>query len=281
MKLITFLCLTIITGNAFADNVFAKKIQALEKDSNSTVGVALVRKSGELVAGYNQQQRFAMCSTFKLPLAALTLSRIDSGQEKPDRKLRYDAHFVEEYAPATQRYLASGYMTVAEANQASLQLSDNSAANLLLREAGGPPALTEYFRHLGDNTSRLDRTEPTLNTNLPDDRRDTTTPIAIAEVTAKVVFGEALSPASKLTLQRLLIGNTTGDKVIRAGLPTSWIIGDKTGSCERGGRNDVAFFTTNHGESYVLAVYTNTEHLTGEQRDVLIAAVAKVATEHL
>jgi len=137
-----------------------------------------------------------MCSTFKLPLVALVLSRIETDKANAEDKLHYDAALLEEYAPAARRYVASGYMTVAEAMSAALQLSDNTATNLLLKKVGGPVAVTNYFRSLGDKVSRLDRNEPALNSNILGDARDTTTPLAMSKNVAKLVFGDALMPLS-------------------------------------------------------------------------------------
>ena len=281
MKLLLYPLLLFLVIPAFAQADFEHAISDLEAHNQAKIGVALVSENGNLIQGYRANERFAMCSTFKLPLAALVLSRIDAGEENPERKLHYDSAFLEEYAPAAKRYVATGYMTVTEAIQSALQLSDNAAANLLLKEVGGPPLLTKYFRSLGDKVSRLDRIEPTLNTNTPGDERDTTTPMSMAQTVSKLIFGDTLTYKSKGQLRRLLIGNQTGDKTIRAGLPDSWVTGDKTGSCANGGRNDVAFFITTAGKKYVLSVYTNAPELQGEERALLIASVAKLARQYV
>ncbi|XZG71653.1 class A beta-lactamase [Chitinibacteraceae bacterium HSL-7] len=277
----TALALALCLPAAWADSSFQSEIAQLEAKTGGRIGVAVVDQHGKRLLGHRADARFAMCSTFKLPLAALVLQQVEQGRLKASQPLRYDADQLEDYAPAARRYLGSGFMTVTEANQASVQLSDNTAANLLLGALGGPAALTRFFRAVGDPISRLDRTEPTLNTNLPDDARDTTTPSAMATTTAKLLWGNALKPASRDALQRMLIGNTTGDTTLRAGLPADWQVGDKTGSCDRDGRNDVAFVVPKTGVPFVLAVYSNQAGASANERNQTLAEVARIVARTL
>ncbi len=52
-------------------------------------------------------------------------------------------------------------MSLAELSAAALQYSDNVAMNKLIAHVGGPASVTAFARQLGDETFRLDRTEPT------------------------------------------------------------------------------------------------------------------------
>ncbi len=128
-------------------------------------------------------------------------------------------------------------MTLADLCAAALNWSDNTAANLLLQAIGGPAGFTSYVRGLGDSVTRLDRNEPTLNTAIAGDERDTTTPLAMARDIETVLLGKALSEASQRQLAEWLIGDKVGDKRLRAGLPASWRVGDKTGSGDNGRAN--------------------------------------------
>nr|3NI9_A Chain A, Beta-lactamase GES-2 [Pseudomonas aeruginosa]3NI9_B Chain B, Beta-lactamase GES-2 [Pseudomonas aeruginosa]3NIA_A Chain A, Beta-lactamase GES-2 [Pseudomonas aeruginosa] len=257
---------------------FKTDLEKLEREKAAQIGVAIVDPQGEIVAGHRMAQRFAMCSTFKFPLAALVFERIDSGTERGDRKLSYGPDMIVEWSPATERFLASGHMTVLEAAQAAVQLSDNGATNLLLREIGGPAAMTQYFRKIGDSVSRLDRKEPEMNDNTPGDLRDTTTPIAMARTVAKVLYGGALTSTSTHTIERWLIGNQTGDATLRAGFPKDWVVGEKTGTCANGGRNDIGFFKAQERD-YAVAVYTTAPKLSAVERDELVASVGQVITQ--
>ncbi|BBJ89155.1 beta-lactamase [Aeromonas caviae] len=280
MRFIHALLLAGIAHSAYASEklTFKTDLEKLEREKAAQIGVAIVDPQGEIVAGHRTAQRFAMCSTFKFPLAALVFERIDSGTERGDRKLSYGPDMIVEWSPATERFLASGHMTVLEAAQAAVQLSDNGATNLLLREIGGPAAMTQYFRKIGDSVSRLDRKEPEMSDNTPGDLRDTTTPIAMARTVAKVLYGGALTSTSTHTIERWLIGNQTGDATLRAGFPKDWVVGEKTGTCANGGRNDIGFFKAQERD-YAVAVYTTAPKLSAVERDELVASVGQVITQ--
>ncbi len=138
-----------------------------------------------------------MCSTFKFLLVAFILKRVDTGTEKLSRRISYSQGDLLEYAPATRAHLAQGWMTVGELCAAAVELSDNTAADLLLEQVGGPAGLTRFIRSLGNRVTRLDRTEPTLNTALSGDPRDTTSPMAMVDSMSKILVGNFLSSACR------------------------------------------------------------------------------------
>ena len=189
---------------------------------------------------HRADERFPMCSTFKLLAAAAALKRVDEGAERLDRRIAYGPSDLLDYAPIAKAHVAEGGMTLADLCAAAIDWSDNTAANLVLQTIGGPAGFTQFARSLGDKVTRLDRNEPTLNESLPGDARDTTSPRAMAADMQKVLLGDALSDASRRQLQTWLINDKVGDKRLRAGLPPSWRIGDKTGSGERGSTNTIA-----------------------------------------
>lgn len=268
-------------GHAADTDDFSAKIVQLEQEKQARIGVAVTDQAGRTVLGHRENERFALCSTFKLPLVAQVLWRIDQGREKSSRPLAYNIDALQEYAPVARRYAPSGYMTVQEASLAALQWSDNTAANLLLDTLGGPAGFTRFVRQNGDSATRLDRPEPDLNSNQPDDPRDTTTPLAMSRLTSRLLWGNTLRPATRQQLQRWLIGNSTGDTTIRAGLPAGWLAGEKTGSCELGGRNDAGFVRSPAGKNHALAIYTLAPQLEPKERDALIAETARLVTAQL
>ncbi len=179
--------------------------------------------------------------------------------------------------PITRKELANGQMTIAALNAASIQYSDNTAANLLLDTVGGPKALTQYLRSIGDQTTRLDRNEPTLNANVAGDERDTSTPQAMAATLRKLLVGNHLSSASKQQLNAWLLGNTTGDAKLRAGFNPFWMVGDKTGSGSNGASNDVAIVYPRGQAPFIIAVFYTGSSLSGDEKSAVIAEVGKIA----
>lgn len=252
------------------------RLAALEKSAHGRLGLAVLDTGTGRRFGYRDRERFPLCSTFKLVLAAAILEKSQADPALLAKHVRYAEPELLAWAPVTRQYLAQG-LDVAALCAAALQYSDNTAANLLLRELGGPRALTAFARRLGDTAFRLDRPEPELNSAIPNDPRDTTTPAAMAATTAKLVLGRALAPAKREQLARWLQGNTTGNESIRAGVPAGWIVGDKTGSGAYGTTNDVAVLWPPKGAPLVLAVYfTQPDKDAPSRKDVLASATRLV-----
>ena len=217
-----------------------KRLAEIEAREGGRLGV-FVRDTGSgATIEHRADEPFPMCSTFKLLTAAATLKRVDDGAERLDRKIAYGPGGLLEYAPITGAHVAEGGMTVADLCAAAIDWSDNTAANLVLQSIGGPAGFTQFARSLGDEVTRLDRNEPSLNEATPGDPRDTTSPRAMAASMQKVLLGDVLSDASRRQLQAWLVDDKVGDKRLRAGLPPSWRIGDKTGTGDRGSTNAVA-----------------------------------------
>ncbi|MDC6171024.1 class A beta-lactamase [Paucibacter sp. XJ19-41] len=206
---------------------------ALEQKAGGRLGVAVLDCADGALIGHRWQERFALCSTFKLPLAGVVLREADQGRLQLDRPLRYGPADMVPHAPVTGRHLASGSMSIAALAEATQTTSDNVAANLLLRELGGPAGLTARLRELGDGETRVDRYEPQMNVVdvvHAGELRDTSTPLAMARTTDRLLNSDWLAPASRERLAQWMIATDTGLKRLRAGFPAGWKAGDKTGT---------------------------------------------------
>jgi beta-lactamase class A len=251
-------------------------LEDIERRLRGRLGVAALDVASGRRLTLREHERFPMCSTFKWLLAAQVLARVDAGQEQLDRTIAYDDRDLLDYAPITRARVAAGAMPVEDLCDAIVRHSDNTAANLLLATVGGPAGLTAYCRTIGDTVTRLDRMEPDLNSALPGDPRDTTTPSAMVSSLRSVLLGDLLSAASRERLIRWLVGNTTGDAKLRAGLPDSWRIGDKTGMGANGATNDVAIAWPRADKPVLIASYlTGTDAPVGD-RNAALADVARV-----
>jgi beta-lactamase class A len=258
------------TASFAAASAFARE----ERAGGGRLGACAIDLRNGWRIGRRQHERFPLASTFKLPLVTAVLARVDSGAERLDRKLAFRASEILAYSPAEARFPHGGSLTVAELCAAAIERSDNTAANLLLRTVGGPSGLTSYLRGLGDAVTRLDRDEPALNTTAPGDPRDTTTPLAMANLLARLVRDPILSSASKARLFGWMRGTRTGLTRIRAGVPPGWTVGDKTGTTNTAG-NDVAILWPRSGAPLVLAVYFAEVESADDVRDAAIASVAR------
>lgn len=223
-------------------------------------------------------ERFALCSTFKFLAAAALLHRVDTGAEHLDRRIGYSKADLLDYAPVTSRHVAEG-VTLADLCAAAIAWSDNTAGNLVLAALGGPEAVTLYLRSLGDDLTRLDRTEPTVNDVAPGDPRDTTTPLSMLGLMWTLLLGDALSPSSRTLLTTWLQSCQTGRHRLAAGLPASWQIGDKTGTGPRGEANDIAIVTPPERRPILIAAYYQSKDEKPEARDAALADVARTVAQ--
>jgi beta-lactamase class A len=235
----------------------SRALNDLEREHSARLGVfGRNTVTGRSVL-YRADESFPMCSVFKTLAAAAILRDLDRHGEFLALRIRYTEQDVEESGGApvtgTEENLANG-MTVAELCEAAVAYSDNTAANLLLRELGGPTAITRFCRSIGDRTTRLDRWEPELNSAEPGRVTDTSSPAAIGRTYAKLTLGDALTPRDRGQLTAWLLANTTSTNRFRAGLPKDWALGDKTGTGKYGTTNDAGIARTPDGTPIVLAV---------------------------
>lgn len=231
---------------------------------------------------HRANERILMCSTFKALAAALVLVRVDKGEEKLDRRIKFSKKDLVSGSPVTQAHIGEPGMTMAELCDAAVTRSDNTAGNLLLASFGGPEALTAFCRTLGDSVSRLDRIEPELNYHdSPDDIRDTTTAAAMLENLRRLLFTDVLSGSSRSQLVAWLITNKTGDTRLRAGLPKDWLVGDKTGTNgdKNGNANDIAVVWPPDRAPIIVTAFCEIPSISADERNAVIAEIGRIASQ--
>ncbi len=233
-------------------------LRIIEAQTGGTLGAELFSVQNGLSIGLNRDQRFGHCSSFKLSLAALVLARNANGTDDGMRRVVWAESDLMSVSPFTTRRLSEG-ASLLELAEATQKFSDNAAANILLREVGGPEALTSFWRSIGDNVSRLDRIEPHLNNVPAAETRDTTTAPAMARTVAKLTFGDVLNEADRATLRQWMTDTSTGLRRVRAGLPSEWRAGDKTGTSIWPGMGslyvDIGFAETPDRGPFTFATY--------------------------
>jgi beta-lactamase class A len=234
----------------------ATRIAEIQRDLQGRLGVVILDTANNRSIEYHANDRFPMCSTFKWLAAAAVLKRVDENREHLDRKIAYGPADMLEWAPITEKHVQEGEMTLDALCAAAIEYSDNTAGNLLLQTIGGPQGLTEFVRSIGDPVTRFDRNEPTLNTAIKGDERDTTTPASMLNDLKSLLVDQKLSAASQQNLEGWLTKNTTGAKRLRAGLPSTWQVGDKTGTGNNGATGDVAIARPPNRAPILIVVYT-------------------------
>jgi beta-lactamase class A len=257
----------------------AAALAALEARAGGRLGVCLLDTGSGRLVGHRLDERFAMCSTFKLPLAALVLRAAEAGRLRLDDAVAITKADLVAYAPVVEPKVGQT-LTLAALAEAAQTTSDNAAANLLLARLGGPAGFTAALRGLGDSVTRLDRTEPQLNVVKPGEEHDTTSPRAMAATMARLLTGDVLSAASRERLIGWMVATTTGGKRLRAGLPSSWRAGDKTGTAQAAAMtdkvNDLAITWPPGKAPVVITAYFDSSRRTNATQPADEAALAEV-----
>jgi beta-lactamase class A len=248
------------------------------------LGVCLLDTVTGEVAGNRMDEHFALCSTFKLPLVAACLRESDHGRLDLSEVLPYSRSDLLEWAPVTGKHVQHGGLSIVVLARAAQELSDGTAANLLVRRIGGPASVTARFREMGDPVTRLDRYEPDLGLVLSGDLRDTTTPLAMAQLVRRITTGSILHPDSRAGLLRWMENTRTGTRRLRAGLPDAWRSGNKTGTGRAAGTtnkcNDVAITFPPGRHPVIVSAYFDSGEYTAQveaRHEAVVAEVGGIA----
>ncbi|MBN3779743.1 PenA family class A beta-lactamase [Burkholderia sp. Ac-20345] len=253
-------------------------LAALERSAGGRLGVCAIDIATGRRAEHRQNERFPFCSTFKAMLSAAVLAQSVERPALLQQRVTYTKADLVNYSPVSGKHVDDG-MTVAALCEAAIQYSDNSAANLLMKLLGGPSAVTAYARSIGDDSFRVDRWETELNTALPGDLRDTTTPAAMAASMRVLMLGDALPAAQRAQLVTWMRGNKVGDKRLRAGVPAGWTVADKTGTGDYGTTNDAGVVWSPSRAPIALAVYYTQARADARSKEDVIASVARIVVQ--
>lgn len=236
-------------------DALAAAVSEVEADLGARVGVSLTDTGSQMVWQHRENERFLMNSTVKVPICAAALERRDAGQLSLSETIAIEAEDILSYAPVTKVRVGTE-MNLSELCLASIDMSDNTAANLLIERLGGPQAVTDFLRSSGDMTSRLDRTEPTLNTFAPNDPRDTTTPGAMSQTLQGLLLGEVLSEKSQAQLADWMRTGSVTKSLLRADALPGWEILDKSGSGSHT-RNIIAVVTPKGRAPWIVTLFVS------------------------
>ncbi|MFF2501397.1 class A beta-lactamase [Peribacillus sp. NPDC058075] len=259
--------------NQTSDNITAKeatmeKFEQLEKEYDARLGVYAIDTGTKETVEYQENERFAYTSTHKaLAVGALLQQK---SIEDLNQRITYTNEDLVNYNPITEKHVDTG-MTLEELSDASLRYSDNTAGNLILKQLGGPTGFKKVLEGIGDNVTSPERIEPDLNVVNPGETHDTSTPRALATSLQVFTLGDTLPTEKRELLIDWMKRNTTGDALIRAGVPKGWVVADKTGAGSYGTRNDIAIIWPSKGDPIVLAVLSSRDKKDADYKDELIA----------
>jgi len=268
-------------GAAFAPSL-QSELTAIEARTGGRLGVAVLDTATQARFDHRGNERFLLCSTFKVLAVSALLKRVEAGREHLDRRVVIKRSDLVAYSAVTKDRVGDA-MTLADLAAAALTESDNTAADIVLKAIGGPAAVTAYARTLGDTITHLDNNEPLLNHAKPVGlaKSDTTSPVAMVNDLQVLVLGEALALASRDQLKAWMLACRTGDKRLRAGLPEGWQCGDKTGSGDNGSTNDIAVLWPPQRPPVIVAAYLTQTTAKYEDREAALADVARAVVAAL
>lgn len=261
-------------------NTPEQQLAQLEASFSGRLGLFAIDTATGRSLSHRGDERFPLCSTFKAMLAAAILQRSTLTPGLLQERIVYQQSDLIAHSPITEQHLKDG-MSVGELCAATIQYSDNAAANLLMKLLEGPEGVTTFARSIGDRHFSLERWETELNSAIPGDLRDTTTAKAMAHSLNRLVLGDALPAAQRQQLQDWLRGNTTGGQRVRAGVPANWQVGDKTGTGVYGTTNDVAVLWPAGRAPLVLALYLTQTAKDAKPRDEVLAAASRIVVQWL
>lgn len=261
-------------------NSALEKLAKLEASSGGRLGLSAVNTADNMHIDYRAAERFPFCSTGKVMVVSAILKKSEKNSAILQKKNMYTQKDVSisGYAPVTKQHIDNG-MSVAELCKAAIEYSDNTAMNLLMKIIGGPKAVTSYARSIHDDTFKLDRWEPQLNSAIPGDNRDTTTPFAMVNSLRGLAFGDYLTFAKRKMLLAWLKNNTTGNTKIRAGVPPNWLVGDKTGSGSYGTTNDIAIIWPPKNPPIVMVIFFTKDAKEATPLNEVIVAATRIVVD--
>jgi beta-lactamase class A len=259
-----------------ANNALSQKVVELEKQLNARIGVVVLGEASDQRWQYRPNERFPLNSTFKTLACAALLKRVDEGHVGLDQVVTFSSEDLVAYSPVTSQLVGGSDMTLDQICLAAMTMSDNTAANLVLKSIGGPAGLNDFLRSIGDQVTRLDRWETDLNSTIPGDERDTSTPYAMAQTLRKLILGEIISTSSTIKLKRWLTMNTTAGMLLRPSLPQGWIMGDRTGAGDYGSRSITAAVWLPQYSPLMVTIYVTETEATFEEQNAAIAEIGEV-----
>ncbi|CAH1565019.1 CARB/PSE/RTG family carbenicillin-hydrolyzing class A beta-lactamase [Vibrio rotiferianus] len=250
-------------------------LAAIEQHIGGRIGVSVWDTQNDEHWDYRGDERFPMMSTFKTLACATMLKDMDSEKLDKNATAKVEERNIVVWSPVMDR-MAGQTTRIEHACEAAMLMSDNTAANIVLRSIGGPHGVTRFLRSIGDKATRLDRFEPRLNEAKPGDKQDTTTPNAMVNTLHTLLEGDALSYESRIQLKIWMQDNKVSDSLMRSVLPKGWSIADRSGAGGFGSRGITAMIWKENHKPIYISIYITETDLSLQARDQVIAQVSQL-----
>jgi beta-lactamase class A len=294
-----------------------REMARLAEVSAGVVGAAAIHVETGRQAVLNPAARFPMASTFKVPVAVTLLHRVDQGEERLDRMITLKPSDLHP-GSGTLTFLFNKpgvALSVRNLLELMLLISDNSAADLCLRLAGGPEAVNARLRQLGIEGVEVDRPTALLIADVvgadhlppeaewspetfqkifktvpPEQRkeaqrkfdadpRDTATPAGMAKLLEHIYRKDLLKPETAELLLDIMRRCQTGEGRLKGLLPAGTEVAHKTGTIGMS-VDDVGIMTLPDGGHVVLAVFVKSSEKDEKSRERAIAEIARAVFDY-
>ncbi|UPR58770.1 class A beta-lactamase [Vibrio sp. ED004] len=279
MKKYTSLALMLLSAlfsmSSWSHSLEAQSIAQIESRVSARIGVAVYDSATEQTWSYKSDERFPMMSTFKTLACANLLYVHEHEGLYLESKVGVKSDELIAWSPMTKAFVGKE-ISLRDACASTMEMSDNTAANIVLASTGGPNGLTEFLRSTGDSKTRIDHIEPDLNHARPGDERDTTTPNTMVKTLNELVYGNVLSEESKAQLKTWMMGNKVSDGMIRSILPDGWKIADRSGAGAYGSRAITAIVWSETRAPLIISISLTETELTISERDTVINEIGEL-----
>jgi beta-lactamase class A len=280
------LALFLLTSSLSAQTPLQHEIRKIAADARGKVAVACALPASSLKCDLEAHSRPPMQSVFKLPLAVCALHLVEQGKFSLDQPIRFlpsDRILPETYSPLQDKY-PNGDVDVPlrELLRLAASLSDNAAADIVLRVAGGPAEVDTYIKSLGVQGFHLEDGEHALHRDASAQYRNWLEPAGAVQLLRRLSDNSPLTAEHTQLLLDWLKDSPSGPHRIKAELPAETAVMHKTGTSGvknglAAATNDLGLIVLPDGRRLALAVFVTDSKADEATREAVIARIAKAA----
>ena len=273
----------LFTQTLFAQTALQKQIASIAAQAQGKVSVACSLPGSSLNCDLDPHAHPPMQSVFKLPLALTVLHEIEAGKLNLDQPIRFlstDRIPTPVYSPLQEKYPAADVdIPLRELLRLTVSLSDNTAADVLLRLIGGPEAVNRYIASIGVEGFHLQDGERALHADVAGQYRNWFEPAGAVQLLRRISDHSPLTPKNTDLLMNWMLpsGRT---KRLEADLPEGTRVAHKSGTSDvhhgiAAATNDIALIALPDGRQLAVAVFVTDSIVDQVSRENVIARIGR------
>lgn len=249
-----------------------EELREASKKRKLRTGMFAIEPATGRYVDFHGQESFSAASIIKVPVFVSLLVAIDRREVKPDDVLTIRQDLITGGSGFLQWRTPGSKITVKDAAELMIVVSDNTATNLLIDLLGGCQRLNRQFAGWGLKTTRL----RSLLADL--EGTNTTSPYELAYLMGRLERGELASRESRDWMYQVM-HRTRIKTLLPQGLGPGATILHKTGDI--GSMvGDAGIITTGDGRRFIVAVQVERPH-NDRRANELIRTLSKITYNHL